>query len=153
VFLDFLQKLEPWHWLILSLTLLGAEALGFNGFLLGASFAAFLVFIVSGIFSSISWVNQLVVFGIGTLLFSIAWWFYFHRFNQQTSHPKLNHRTDQMIGRTFKLNIDIGLGEGRVLIDDTLWRAFSDKPLEAGTLVEIIGAKGMVLFLEKAEDT
>ena len=58
--IELLNNLEPWHWLSLGLLLLGAEALGPSGFLLGTAIAAFLLAIINALFSDSSWQTQLI---------------------------------------------------------------------------------------------
>ncbi|MCK5893326.1 MAG: NfeD family protein [Endozoicomonadaceae bacterium] len=141
------ESLHPWHWLILSLILFVLEAFGAAGFLLGAGVASALMSVLLWFMPSLKWWVQLILFGMGTLIMTAAWWKIFQRYNEQTDHPELNNRAIQMVGRVIVLEQPILNGQGKIQIGDTLWQVRSDVELDAGTTVVINGCEGIVLLL------
>lgn len=140
---EWLSNLEPWHWLSLGLLLLGAEALGAAGFLLGTAIAAFLVAILNALIPAISWQSQCVVFAISAVAFSFAYWRYFKDFNRQTDHEALNQRAATLIGRELVLEQAITGGQGRIQIGDTFWKAHATQDFEIGDRVKVTAADTM----------
>nr|WP_246506267.1 NfeD family protein [Kistimonas asteriae] len=146
-----LDSLQPWHWLILSLVLFALEALGASGFLIGAGIASALMALLLWLVPSMDWGVQLMLFGIGTLAMTVAWWKVFRRYNEQTDHPELNNRAVQMVGRVIVLEQPVSNGQGRIQIGDTFWKVRSETELEVGTTVVVSGCDGMVLELTPKE--
>ncbi|WP_211827361.1 NfeD family protein [Kistimonas asteriae] len=149
--MGLLDSLQPWHWLILSLVLFALEALGASGFLIGAGIASALMALLLWLVPSMDWGVQLMLFGIGTLAMTVAWWKVFRRYNEQTDHPELNNRAVQMVGRVIVLEQPVSNGQGRIQIGDTFWKVRSETELEVGTTVVVSGCDGMVLELTPKE--
>ena len=149
--MGLLDSLQPWHWLILSLVLFALEALGASGFLIGAGIASALMALVLWLVPSLDWGVQLMLFGIGALAMTVAWWKVFRRYNEQTDHPELNNRAVQMVGRVIVLEEPVLNGQGRIQIGDTFWKVRSETDLETGTTVVVSGCDGMVLLLTPNE--
>ncbi|WP_263079069.1 NfeD family protein [Endozoicomonas sp. Mp262] len=147
--MEFLNTIQPWHWLIIAFLLLGAEALGAGGFLLGSAAAAFLVAGAIGLSSDLSWAWQMALFGLFSLLFTIAYWKFFKNLNERSDHPELNNRASQLIGCIFELEQDLPNAQGRVQLGDTFWKVQASKPLEKGTLVAVTGSHNMTLIIEE----
>ncbi len=63
--------------------------------------------------------------------------------------PKLNARGTKHIGRLVVIEQPIEAGRGRVRIGDGWWSA-EGPDLEAGAQVRVIGARGVVLIVERA---
>jgi membrane protein implicated in regulation of membrane protease activity len=143
--IELLNNLEPWHWLSLGLLLLGAEALGASGFLLGTAIAAFLLAIINALFSDISWQTQLILFAIAALGFSIAYWKYFKEFNNRSDHGPLNQRAASLIGRELVVEHDLTGGQGRIQIGDTFWKVKFEGQIDKGTRIKVVDADSMSL--------
>ncbi len=149
--MGLLDSLQPWHWLILSLVLFALEALGASGFLIGVGIASALMALALWLVPSLDWGVQLMLFGIGALAMTVAWWKVFRRYNEQTDHPELNNRAVQMVGRVIILEQPVLNGQGRIQIGDTFWKVRSETDLAAGTTVVVSGCDGMVLQLTSKE--
>lgn len=143
-----LDDLNGWHWLILSALLLIGEMLGAAGFLLGLALSALLVAGLTALQWLVGWQGQLLWFALAGVVFSLAYWKLFRRFNRQSQAPLLNDRAAQLIGRRLELSADLVAGEGRTLIGDTLWRVKAEQPLSAGTVVRVVATEQMVLLIE-----
>ena len=71
------------------------------------------------------------------------------RVTDEVDHPYLNQRVNAFVGRTAVLHEPIVNGEGKVRIDDALWRVTgTDAP--AGSRVLITGGSGLGLETEPA---
>ncbi|MBY6187894.1 NfeD family protein [Marinobacter hydrocarbonoclasticus] len=146
-----LESLQAWHWLVLGLVLLGLEALGSGGFLLGAAAAGILLSLLLWIWPELSWSSQLMIFAVSAVVFTVIYWRGFRRFNQASEQPTLNDRAAQLVGRSWVLAQDLPAGESKVQVGDTLWRVRCEQPLSVGTRVQVSGSDGMTLLLEAAE--
>ncbi len=109
--MEFFTELTYWHWLILVLLLLGGEAMGASGFLLGAAGAAATLVVLNLINDDLSWQMQFSVFGVVTVFLSWRYWQQFRSFNEKTDRPNLNDRAAQLVGRTLTLSKDLQNGE------------------------------------------
>ena len=147
--MDFLNTLQPWHWLIVAFLCLGLEALGAGGFLLGSAAAAFLMAAVLWLLPETSWAWQLVWFAVGSLIFTVAYWKFFRQVNEKSDYPQLNQRAAQLIGRVVILENVLPGGQGKIQIGDTLWSVKASGQLEKGCSVIITGSEGMTLLIDK----
>lgn len=146
--MEFFQQIEVWHWLILALLLLGGEALGAAGFMLGAVAAALVLALLVWLDMGLTWQQQISWFAGLTLVFSVVYWWRFKRFNETTEAPQLNDRAAQLVGRQFALSHDLVGGQGKQQIGDTLWKVAADGDLTAGTQVKVVASDDMVLQIQ-----
>ena len=145
--MESLLSLTVYHWFALGLLLFAAEALGAAGFLLGAAAAALATGIVVWFVPEMAAGSQLTLFAIGSVL---ATYLYFKVFRQaQDDEPDLsiNQRTASLLGHRFELTDTLETGTGRVQIGDTFWRVECDRPIGAGTRVEVVSTEGMSIRL------
>ena len=149
--MDLLNELQPWHWVVLTFVILGLEALGAGGFLLGAAAASMLQAFMLWLVPDMSWAMQLSLFGVATLAFTIAWWIFFRKPGQNSEEPLLNNRAAQQVGRIFVLESTLPGGHGRVQLGDTMWKVQATETLQAGTTVVVTGFEGMTLLLDTHE--
>lgn len=144
---DLLTTLAPWHWLLAAIALLIAEALLPGSFLLwfgaGAAVTAALLWLVD-----IPWQAQWICFGSVSIVSIVLVRRFRERHPEQTSHPTLNQRGQQYVGRRFTLGEPIVDGYGKLHVDDTSWRV-SGEDAPAGTHVRIVGVEGTVLKVER----
>ncbi|PJE80939.1 Inner membrane protein YbbJ [invertebrate metagenome] len=146
--MDFLTNIEPWYWLVLACALLGCEALGAGGFLLGSAAASIVMAGVLWLFPALNWMTQITVFALLAFGMTIAYWRFFKPFNERSDHPQLNNRAASLIGQSVVVREVLSQGKGRVQIGDTLWKIQSSLPLEQGMTVTVKGYKGMILLVE-----
>ncbi|WOG25395.1 NfeD family protein [Endozoicomonas sp. 8E] len=147
--MDFLNTLQPWHWLIVAFLCLGLEALGAGGFLLGSAAAALLLAALVWLLPEISWAWQLVWFALGSLIFTVAYWKFFRRVNEKSDHPQLNQRSAQLIGLVLVLENDLPGGQGKIRVGDTLWSVKAPGDFEKGCSVIVTGTEGMILLIDR----
>ena len=140
--------LHPWYWLVLALVLIALESAGCGGFMLGAALSGVLMAAVSRLFTLTPQV-QALLFGIGAIVFTILWWYFFRRFNRSTGDPLINHRAARLKGRTFVTDHDIPAGESRLQIGDTLWRVQSKQPVRGGQRIEVYDNKELIMMIRE----
>jgi membrane protein implicated in regulation of membrane protease activity len=70
--------------------------------------------------------------------------------NGETDRPFLNRRAEALIGKSFTLDQPIKAGEGRVRVNDSIWRV-RGPDMPAGYKVRVTGLEeGVVLRVEQA---
>jgi len=148
--MTWLSSLTHWHWLILGVILLIAEVAVSGGFLLWIGLSALAVSLVVWIIPTMSWGNQLLLFSVGAIISSVAWWAYLRKHPIATDDPKLNRRSEQYIGREFNLAEPIVNGRGKIRVDGIMWTV-NGPDLPVDTKVKIIKADGVVLIAQKAK--
>ena len=149
--MEFIQEIQVWHWLILGLVLLGAEALGAGGFFIGAAVAALVQASMVALFPEMSWQIQITTFAIMAVGFTVLYWKFFKSYNEKTDNEQINDRAIQMIGRRVTLIEDVSTGQGKVQFGDTLWKIKSQGPLVSGDIIEVYDNEGMELMVKKVD--
>jgi len=144
-----LTSLGYWHWFILGVVLLIAEALLPGAFLVWFGVGAVVTGVALLAIPTLAWQVQLVSFALVSLGALVAWRRHAARHPETSSHPALNQRGAQYVGRRFTLSDPIVDGYGRLHVDDTMWRV-AGPDLPAGTHVTVIGVDGTVLRIERA---
>ncbi len=139
------MDLVQWHWLVFALVLIGLEALGTGGFLVGAAIAAFFMAIIVH-FTEVMWEWQIIYFAVMSLIATTIFWLFFKR-SDQKEHSLLNNRAAQIVGKTFTLEKDISAPQDRVQIGDTFWKVQVSTDLPAGTKVRVSETEGMCLTI------
>jgi membrane protein implicated in regulation of membrane protease activity len=147
--MDTIFTLTVYHWLVLGLMLLGAEALGAAGFLLGAGIAALVIGVIVFIMPELSTGLQLVLFAVTAVAASYLYLQLFRQAQEDDGAPELNQRAGSLIGHRFELAEPLFDGNGRLQIGDTFWQVSCEEDLSPGTRVEVIAADAMHLRLAR----
>ncbi len=139
--------LQPWIWLVLGLLLIGLETVVPGIFLLWLGIAAILTGLVDAAFD-LSWQASFVTFAVLSLAAvligrALTWR------GSAGGAGSLNRRAESLIGRRFTLDRPIVSGEGRIKVDDTVWRIIGPD-LPAGRDVVVRGLEGATLVVEAA---
>ena len=132
--------------LILGLILIGLETVAPGIFLLWLGIAALLTGLADYGFG-LSWQAAFVVFAILSILSVLAGRALTGRHDDPS--PTLNRRGEILVGRRFTLDQPIVSGEGRVRVDDTVWRVLGPD-LPAGAAVEVVRLDGATLIVRSA---
>jgi hypothetical protein len=140
-------SLAPWTWLILGLVLIGLETLAPGIFLLWLGIAAILTGLIDYGFG-LSWQAALVIFA-GLSLASVLVGRALSRRADAAGGANLNRRGEALVGRRFTLDHPIVSGEGRIRVDDSVWRAVGPD-LPAGADVTVRRLDGATLVVEPA---
>lgn len=143
-------ELVFWNWWVLALILLAVELLapGFFFLWLAASglVTGFLLLLVPAIDIKL----QVSIFSILSIAFIVAWKMYGKKHPIATDHPLLNKRGQQYIGRVFSLYKPIENGEGKIKVDDSIWKVHGED-CDINTKVKVIAVCGTVFNVEKIE--
>lgn len=141
--------LEPtyWSWWLLGLVLIILEMLLPGTFMLWLGIAALGVGLVVLLLPALDWQWQWLLFAVLSLVSLTVWWAYFRRHPFHSEEPLLNRRGHHYIGRVFTLDVPIVNGQGKLRVDDSVWKITGeDRP--AGTQVRVTGVDGVVLKVE-----
>jgi membrane protein implicated in regulation of membrane protease activity len=146
--IELFSTLGPWSWLILGLILMALELLAPGVFMFWLGLAAVIVGMLSFAIE-LSWQAQIMMFALAAVAAVPLWR---GAAKQTLGANKLNKRGEALIGREFTLDRPIVDGEGKLRIDDTIWRVFGPD-LPTGTRVQIVKAEGVRLTVGAIETT
>jgi hypothetical protein len=100
--------------------------------------------------SSLSMDMQLFIFSILSVTAILVWKFYGKRHPLETDQPLLNKRGAQYIGRVFSLYKPIENGEGKIKVDDSIWKVHGED-CDIHSKVRVTAIRGTVFDVEKVE--
>lgn len=137
-----------WFWLAFGGLLLAAELLGTGGYMLWSGISALVVGVIVWLIP-ITWPWQWIFFAVLTIVVLIAWWYWLKhtKKDRREQRKHINQRGQQLIGRRGVLIEHSESGFGRMTLNDSSWRTYSEQPLHAGAQVEIIDVDGATLIV------
>jgi len=136
-----------WYWWVLAVGFLGLEMLVTGFFFLWLAVSAFVTGSLLLVIPVMSFDVQLLLFSLMAIVAVMAWRRYVSAKAQTSDHPLLNRRGAQYVGRTFNLVEAIENGQGKIKVDDTLWKVHgNDCPI--GTKVKVVAVNGTVFDIE-----
>lgn len=144
------EGLLYWHWWVVGLLLMAAEAFFPGAFFLWIGLAALLTGVALWIVPGLSLLVQVLLFAvlsIGSVLLVRRLRL---RRTETPGESRLNERARLYEGRTFTLEAPIVNGIGQVRVDDGQWRA-AGPDLPAGSRVRVLAVEGATLKVEKAD--
>lgn len=153
------MTVEYWTWWLLAVLLAAAELVAPGAALLWIGLAAALTGVALFLFPDMATTTQLLVFAVGTLaaIFGVRAWVRWRmadvageRFGEE--HPHLNRRADHYVGSVHRLETAIVNGRGRARVDDGSWTV-EGPDLPAGAAVRVVAVQGVVLIVEKADQS
>jgi len=136
-----------WQWWALAAILLVVEVLVPSFFFLWLAAAGFTTGIIVWLFA-MTMNTQIFIFSVLAISAIVLWKIIGKKPLKKTDHPLLNKRGQQYIGRTFNLYEAIENGQGKIKVDDSIWKVHGeDCPL--ASKVRIIAVCGTVFDIEK----
>jgi len=143
---------EPqiWHWVALGMVLLILEIFTAGAVFLGMGLAALGVAVLVWLGPAMSWQIQVVAFAVLAILSVFAIRSFFKAHPVESDQPLLNQRGQQYVGRVFTLGDPIVNGEGKIKVDDSIWK-IRGPDCEPGARVRVNGVDGVVLTVEPVE--
>ncbi len=146
---EILGVFGDWTWWIIGGVLLVGELVATSIFLVWFGLAALTVGLAD-VFLNLNWQTEIILFVVLSVAYVLIGRRYMKtRATDEVDLPYLNQRVNAFVGRTAVVHEAIVNGEGKVRIDDALWRVRgTDAP--AGSRVRITGGSGMVLETEPA---
>ena len=139
---------SPWAWIIVGVALVGIEIVAPGAFMLPLGLAAVATGLV-GFAVALPWPAQVLVFAALALGFVLVGRQLYGVRSEAATTPGLNRRGELLVGRVLTLDEAIVDGQGRVRIDDSVWRV-RGADLPAGSRVRVARADGAVLVVEGA---
>lgn len=145
--LDFVDGLGAWAWWVGGALLLAIEILAPGNVFVWFGIAAVLTG-TAALVADIGWQIQLILFAVLSLVLVVVGRSWFARAGV-SEEPLLNERATRIVGQRFVLAEPIVGGNGRIRIDDTVWR-LTGPDLPSGTTIRIVGHDGAVLRADLA---
>lgn len=136
-----------WYWFVLAVLFLVIEILTPGFFFLWMSAASVITGIIVLLFSSLSTDVQLMIFSVLTVIAIILWRIFGKKYVIKTDQPLLNQRGSQYVGRTFNLYEPIENGQGKIKVDDSIWKVHG-QDCDIHTKVKVIACRGTVFDVE-----
>jgi membrane protein implicated in regulation of membrane protease activity len=140
-------ELVFWNWWVLALILLVIELLATGFFFLWMAAAAFVTGCLLYLIPAINGEWQVLIFSVLSVVAITAWKLYGKKHPITTDHPLLNKRGSQYIGRTFSLYKPIENGEGKIKVDDSIWKVHG-QDCDANSKVKVVAIRGTVFDVE-----
>jgi membrane protein implicated in regulation of membrane protease activity len=142
--------IEFWYWWVLAFVLLILEMLTPGFFFMWLAVSGFITGLLVWLFPALSINMQVLLFSVFSVLAITAWRFYGKKLSLATDQPLLNKRGAQYIGRVFNLHEPIENGQGKIKVDDTIWKV-QGEDCDIHTKVKVTGIRGTVFDVEKVE--
>jgi membrane protein implicated in regulation of membrane protease activity len=139
-----------WNWWVLALILLVVELLAPGFFFLWMAASGFLTGCLLLLIPAIGTELQVLIFSVLSVVAISAWKLYGKKHPIATDHPLLNKRGDQYVGRVFSLYKPIENGEGKIKVDDSIWKVHG-QDCDINSKVKVIAIRGTVFDVEKIE--
>ncbi len=140
-----------WHWWILAVICLVVEMVIPAFFFLWMAVSALITGIIVWLIPAISTNSQILIFSVLSIVAIVAWRIYGKKITIDTDQPLLNRRGSQYVGRTFNLYEAIENGEGKIKVDDTIWKVHGED-CDINSKVKVIASRGTVFDVEIVEE-
>jgi len=138
--LDFINDLGAWAWWVGGALLLAIEIVAPGNVLIWFGIAAVLTG-TAALVAGIAWQVQLIAFAVLSLVLVIGGRSWFAR-SGGSEEPLLNERATRLVGKSYVLLDPIVDGNGRIHVDDTVWRVTGP--------IRIVGHDGAMLKAAQA---
>jgi membrane protein implicated in regulation of membrane protease activity len=139
-----------WYWWVIALVFLVVEILAPGFFFLWMAISGFVTGALVLLIPVINMDVQVLVFSLLSVVTIILWKFYGKKYSITSDHPLLNKRGNQYIGRVFSLYEPIKNGEGKIKVDDSIWKVHGED-CDITTRVKVIAVRGTIFEVEKLE--
>jgi membrane protein implicated in regulation of membrane protease activity len=138
-----------WYWWAIALVLLVVELLIPGFFFLWMSASAFITGCLLLLTPSLNVDVQLFIFSLLSVISIAVWRYYFKRHQPASDHPLLNKRSAQYVGRVFTLDEPIVNGQGKIKVDDSIWKV-EGEDCDCSVKVKVTGVNGAILLVKRA---
>ncbi|MGZ5017048.1 MAG: NfeD family protein [Methylobacter sp.] len=140
-----------WNWWVVALILLVIELLAPGFYFLWMAASGFVTGLLLWLMPALDIKLQIFIFSVLAMASVIAWKLYGRKHPITTDHPLLNKRGQQYIGRIFSLYQPIENGEGKIKVDDSIWKVHGED-CDIHTKVKVTAIRGTVFDVEKVRD-
>jgi membrane protein implicated in regulation of membrane protease activity len=146
---ELAASISFWHWIVLGVVFITAEAFVPGAFFLGMGVSALVVGGALFAVPSMGWKLQLFTFAVLSVISIVIARRWIRRSPIESDQPLLNQRGARYVGRQFTLSEPIVNGHGKIKVDDSIWKVHGpDSPAHAR--VRVTGVDGTVLLVEAA---
>ena len=139
-----------WYWWVIGFILLVLEILTPGYFFMWMAASGFLTGAIVLLIPATSMNMQVLIFSVLSVVAIIVWKFYGKRHPTESDQPLLNKRGVQYIGRVFNLYQPIKNGEGKIKVDDSIWKVHGED-CDINSRVKVIAIRGTVFDVEKVD--
>ncbi len=136
-----------WSWLAIGIGLIIVEMIAPGLIFVWFGVAAIVTGLVVGVAPMMAWPAQLTLFSVLALVSLVSGRMWMKKHPLKTQDESLNRRADQYVDRTFTLSEAIVNGQGKVQVDDSIWKV-RGPDMDLGSLVRVVGTDGTVLNVE-----
>lgn len=137
-----------WTWIVLGLVLMGLELVVPGAFMIWLGLAALATGGLVYVFG-LGWQAALIAYAALALVAVLGARWLNGRRSVGEQESDLNRADRALIGRELTLDAAIVMGQGRVRVNDSTWRAIGPD-LPAGSPVRVVRVDGASLVVEKA---
>lgn len=143
-----------WHWLVLGMVMIGLELVVPSFTIIWFGLGAVIVSIVLAIFPGYPFSVQILTWTVASVLFTLAWFRFFHPPARKTS---AGSSEDDFVGEIGRVIRAAGPGAKGVvkfqlpLLGEDEWPCRADESLDVGDRVKVVGVEGNVVKVEKTE--
>lgn len=136
-----------WYWWIFAVAFLVIEMLIPAFFFLSMSVSALITGIIVWLIPGMSSEVQLLTFSVLSIIVIVVWKKYGKKIAIVSDQPLLNRRGSQYVGRVFNLHEAIENGQGKIKVDDTIWKVHGED-CDVGSKVKVVASRGTVFDVE-----
>ncbi len=140
-----------WYWWVLAVIFLVIEIIIPAFFFLWMSVSALITGIAVWLIPGISTDIQILIFSVLSIISIVVWRIYGKKITIISDQPLLNRRGSQYVGRVFNLHEAIENGQGKIKVDDTIWKVHGED-CDIGSKVRVVASRGTVFDVEKVEE-
>ena len=139
-----------WYWWVIGFILLVLEILTPGYFFMWMAISGFVTGALVLLMPATGMTMQVSVFSVLSVVAIIAWKFYGKKHSMESDHPLLNKRGVQYIGRVFSLYQPIKNGQGKIKVDDSIWKVHGED-CDINSRVKVVAIRGTVFEVEKVD--
>jgi membrane protein implicated in regulation of membrane protease activity len=141
-----------WYWWVIAVVLLVVEMLVSGFFFLWMSAAALVTGMVVWLIPSASADVQVFVFSSLSIIAIVTWKILVKKSVVVSDRPLLNKRGAQYVGRVFNLYEAIENGQGKIRVDDSIWKVHGED-CGINTKVKVTAVNGTVFQVKKVDES
>ena len=139
-----------WYWWVIALVLLVLEILTPGYFFMWMAASGLLTGAIVLLIPATGMNMQILIFSALSVVAIIVWKIYGKRHPTESDQPLLNKRGVQYIGRVFNLFEPIKNGQGKIKVDDSIWKVHGED-CDINSLVKVVAIRGTVFEVEKVD--
>ncbi|MDO9105421.1 MAG: NfeD family protein [Methylovulum sp.] len=139
-----------WYWWVLALVFLVIEMLVSGFFFLWMAAAGLVTGCLIWAIPSTGMETQVLLFSVLSIAAILIWKFAVKKSVIKSDRPLLNKRGAQYVGRVFNLHEAIENGQGKIKVDDSIWKVHGED-CAVNTKVKVIAIRGTVFDVQRVE--